>query len=112
MSSEVYMPSLSAQTPGLPRIPDAGFRCDVLLFVAAPSEEDQLKKVAKGLGLSFTKRQGEYFEYFDLGKVGTYERVMAVRTDIGPFSHNGSTARALLAKSETKATAMISLGMR
>jgi nucleoside phosphorylase len=111
MNTEVFLPKLTT-IPGDSNV-DIGdhLRCDVLLFVAVTSEEKQLKKVAKGLGLTFKKVKGQFFEYFDLGQVGTYQRVMAVRTDIGPFSSNGSAARALLAKSETSATAMISLGM-
>ena len=111
MSTEVYEPVLAQEPDGVSPTQDDGPRCDVLLFVADPSEEDQLKRVAKQLGLSFSPRQGAFFEYADLGRVGTYQRVMAVRTEIGPFSKDGSTARALLAKSETRATALISVGM-
>lgn len=111
MSTAVYEPILVQGPSQVSPTHDDGLRCDVLLFVAAPSEEDQLKKVAKQLGLSFLRRQGAFFEYFDLGRVGTYQRVMAVRTEIGPFSNDGSTARALLAKSETRATALVSVGM-
>jgi adenosylhomocysteine nucleosidase len=85
-------------------------RCDVILFVAVATEEKQLKAVAKELGLAFEKCQGGHFDYFDLGQVGTF-RVLAVRTEMGPFSHDGSAARALLAKAETGATALVSVGM-
>jgi len=104
---QIHMPL----TTGLAPQPSPGdLRCDVILFVAVTSEEKQLKAVAKGLGLSFEKRLGRHFVYFDLGQVGTF-KVLAVRTEMGPFSHDGSAARALLAKAETGATALVSIGM-
>lgn len=104
---EIQMPLTTGVAPEpSPR----DLRCDVLLFVAVASEEKQLKAVAKGLGLAFQKRPGGHFDYFDLGQVGTF-KVLAVRTEMGPFSNQGSAARALLAKAETGATASISVGM-
>lgn len=97
-------------TGAAPQPSPEDLRCDVLLFVAVASEEQQLKAVAKSLGLSFQKRPGGHFDYFDLGKVGTF-KVLAVRTEMGPFSNEGSAARALLAKAETGATAMVPIGM-
>ena len=104
---QIYMPLATGSAPQqLPR----KLRCDVILFVAVATEEKQLKAVAKELGLAFEKCQGGHFDYFDLGQVGTF-RVLAVRTEMGPFSHDGSAARALLAKAETGATALVSVGM-
>lgn len=104
----IVFPQLTAQPA---TIPVEAFRCDVLLFVATSSEKEKLKEIAQSLGLSFRKVRGSYFTYYDLGEVGTYQRVLAVRTEMGPFSHEGSAARALMAVAETKATAMISVGM-
>lgn len=86
-------------------------RCDILLFVATGTEKEKLRQAARSLGLGFEKRVGTWFTYYDLGQVGSYSRIMAVQTEMGPFSHDGSAARALMAKTETSATAMISLGM-
>lgn len=85
-------------------------RCDVLLFVAATTEKDQLKIAASELGIVFTKRHGNFGTYYDLGLVGA-SRVMAVKTDLGPLSFNGSASRAIHAMIETAATGLISLGM-
>jgi adenosylhomocysteine nucleosidase len=90
-------------------------KCDVLLFVATSSEEDHLKEAALELGLQFKKTKGQNtsgrtLKYFDIGQVGTY-KVKAVRCNMGPFSFDGSAARALMAQAETQATALISLGM-
>ena len=104
---QIHMPLTTGVAPQ-PSPED--LRCDVLLFVAVASEEKQLKAVAKSLGLSFEKRPGGHFDYFDLGRVGTF-KVLAVRTEMGPFSNEGSAARALLAKAETGATALVSVGM-
>jgi len=85
-------------------------RCDVLLFVATPTEKEKLEEVARSLNLQFTRRQGKAFKYYDLGQVGTY-RVMAVKSEVGAFGHDGSAARAIAAKIETHATGLVSLGM-
>lgn len=85
-------------------------RCDILLFVATPTEEEKLEEVARSLELNFQEKQGRAFTYFDLGQVGTF-RVMAVKTEMGPFAHDGSAAHAILAKTETKASSLVSLGM-
>ncbi|SKA90260.1 adenosylhomocysteine nucleosidase [Prosthecobacter debontii] len=98
-------------TPQPAAIPAEDFRCDVLLFVATTSEKEKLKEAAKNLGLSFRRLKGAYFRYYDLGPVGSYPRVLAVQTEMGTFSRGGSAARALMAVAETRATAMISVGM-
>ncbi len=100
------MTSTQSSTPGTA----ADLRCDILLFVVTPTEIKKLEEVAVSLKLTFAERKGRAFNYYDLGQVGTY-RVMAVQTEMGPFSHDGSAARALIAKTETRATALVSLGM-
>ena len=105
ITPQIQMPLVTGAAPQQEEL-----RCDVLLFVAVASEEKQLKTVAKSLGLSFQKRPGRHFDYFDLGQVGTF-KVLAVRTEMGPFSNEGSAARALLGKAETGATALVSVGM-
>ena len=84
--------------------------CDLLIFVATSSEKDQLEQAAKEAGLPFTRRLGRLGYYYDLGRVGT-NRVLAVRTAMGPFSERGSAARAIHYLAETQATGLISLGM-
>lgn len=103
----IVQPQLTVPPPAPPAEP---FRCDVLLFVATTTEKDKLREVAKGMGLTFT-RINRNFRYYDLGQVGTYQRVLAVKTEIGPFAQGGSAARALMAVAETRATAIISVGM-
>ena len=103
----IYQPQL-APPPVAPHIEP--LRCDVLLFVATTTEKEKLREVATGMGLTFT-RINRSFRYYDLGQVGSYQRVLAVKTEIGPFSQGGSAARALMAVAETKATAIISVGM-
>lgn len=89
---------------------EKSLHCDVLLFIATPTEKKMLKAASESLGLSFNKLQGRAFCYYDIGQVGTY-RVMAVKTEMGPFAHDGSAAHAIIAKTETNATALVSLGM-
>ena len=86
--------------------------CEVLLFVAVPSEEKQLLVVAKELGIPVSRVEGagHGFEDFDFGFVGS-NRVRAVRTEMGALSYGGSAARAIYAKTETGATTLVSLGM-
>lgn len=85
-------------------------RCDLLIFVATSSERNALKQAAKDRNLPFKRRRGRLVNYYDLGQVGD-TRVMAVKTEMGPFSYRGSEALAIYAKTETSATALISLGM-
>tara|TARA_R110000850_G_scaffold232127_4_gene356885 strand:- start:3808 stop:4605 length:798 start_codon:yes stop_codon:yes gene_type:complete len=84
--------------------------CDILLFFATTSEKEQLQKAANDRGIDFKKTQGERLVYYDLGRIGTI-RVMAHKCEMGPFSPNGSAARAIRASSETQATSIISMGM-
>jgi nucleoside phosphorylase len=98
-------------TPSLePSTTMTSLRCDVLLIVATTTEKEKLEAAAKEFGLSFQRRQGRFFRYYDLGNVGSF-RVMAVKTEMGPFSYDGSAARILTAKTETMASAVIALGM-
>lgn len=85
-------------------------QCDVLLFIATSTEKEQLKKVAKELNFQFNRKKGDLCNYYDLGRVGNY-RVMAVKTEMGPLSYDGSAARAINAMAETSATSLILLGM-
>ena len=94
---------ISQSGPNLPR-------CDILLFVATPTEKKKLEEIALSLNLKFAPIQGKSFKYYDLGQVGTF-RVMAVKSEVGAFGHDGSAARAIAAKTETHATGLVSLGM-
>jgi len=84
--------------------------CHYLLFVATGTEKNELKKTAKELGFTFSRRKGRLGRYYDLGTVGV-NRVLAVRTEMGPFSHRGSASKAIHYMAETQATGIISLGM-
>lgn len=87
-------------------------RCDVILFVATKTEEAALIFAAKELGLSFRLHQdpGDGQEYFDLG-VLEKQRVLAARTEMGPFAHGGAASRAIQLRFATRATSLISVGM-
>jgi nucleoside phosphorylase len=94
----------------MPEAPHVPLRCDVLLFVVTSTEKEQLRTAARELGLTFTRTEGRWFRYYNLGKLAD-SRVMAVQTEMGPFSYGGSAARAINAMIETGATGIISLGM-
>jgi len=86
-------------------------KCDVLIFITTSSEQDALKTAAKEAGVGFRRRNmNEVGEYFQLGIIGA-TRVNAVRTKMGPFSHGGSAAKAIIFKIASGATAIIQLGM-
>lgn len=86
--------------------------CDVILFVATKTEEACLKFAAEELGLPFNlcRDPGNGQEYFDLGEFGT-RRVLAARTEMGPFAHGGAAARAIHLRVATGATSLIGVGM-
>jgi nucleoside phosphorylase len=87
------------------------FRCDILLFIATSTEEEQLKLAANSMGLPFEgKKLANGERYFRVGMVGN-SKVNAVRTKLGPFSHGGSASRAIHYHIATGATAIIQLGM-
>jgi len=85
-------------------------QCDILLFVVTTTEKEQLEKAAKELNIPFNRRQGNVSRYYDLGRIGD-TNVMALRTEMGPLSYNGSASRAIYAMIETGATGLVSLGM-
>ena len=86
-------------------------RCDVLLFIATPTEKKKLKKIAREAGFQFATRTVEELgEYFFMGTIGR-TKVNAVRTEMGPFSYGGSASRAINFRIATGATAIIQLGM-
>lgn len=107
-------PPISTPAPAAPLLPAAAYervRCDVLLFVATSSEWKALRDAAKGMEFGFAKVGSKFFDcYYDLGLVGD-NRVMAVETEMGPLSYDGSASRAIHAKIETGATGLICLGM-
>lgn len=94
---------------------DDGVRCDVLILVATSTEEKELKRAAKEMGLRFDKRamagpHGDHLEFFSLARVGD-STVYAVRTDLGPLSYEGSASTAVRYQIVTSANAIVQLGM-
>lgn len=87
-------------------------QCEKLIFMAVPTEVSALEFAAHELGIEFLRCRDpkNRLKYFDLGRVGT-DRVLAVRTTMGPLSHTGSAALAIQYRAETHAQAIISLGM-
>jgi nucleoside phosphorylase len=84
--------------------------CERLIFVATCTELAALKFAAKELGIAFSMGRGLYGEYYDLGKVGA-DRVLAIRTKMGPLLEKGSAARALQYRYATRANTIIGVGM-
>jgi len=84
--------------------------CHYLLFVATGTEKDELEKAAKESGFTFSRKKGRLGRYYDLGTIGVF-RVLAVRTQMGPFSYGGSASKAIYYMAETRAVGIISLGM-
>lgn len=85
-------------------------RCDVLIFVATSSERDGLQSVAERMSIPFRRQKSLGYSYYSMGQIGQY-RVNAVRTEMGPFSHEGSAAKGLLFRAVSGATAIIQIGM-
>lgn len=85
--------------------------CDLLLFFATTSEKEELRSAARDLGIRFDRethpRLGRLYR---MGTVGDF-RVVAVQTEMGPFSYNGSASKAIFFKLGTSATAIVQLGM-
>jgi adenosylhomocysteine nucleosidase len=106
--------SFMAQQRGQPKpsIEQPIPQCEKLIFVSVPTEVSALEFAALGLGIQFRRCRDKTkkLEYFDLGRVGT-DRVIAVRTTMGPLSVTGSAALAIQYRSQTGANAIISLGM-
>lgn len=95
----------------IPRATSATIAFDTLLFVATSSEKDGVNKVAKSLGIKPAQVTGAGGgKYLDLGTVGL-RRVGVVKTKMGAFGTEGSTAKAIVCRAETRATSLIGLGM-
>lgn len=85
--------------------------CEKLLFFAIPAEELAFEFVARERGLSFRRCRSESGQkYFDLGEING-ERILAVRTRMGPFAETGSAAQAIQWRDATRAHVVISVGM-
>lgn len=86
-------------------------RCQHLLLVATQTEEEELGRAAKDLGLPFEECAGRTVTYRDLGPKGP-GRILALRTEMGPLGYGGSAAQAIYSKNETEAVGgVISVGM-
>lgn len=86
-------------------------QCEKLLFVATKTEELALWYAAQEIGVSPRKCRSDLgLKYLDLGEVNS-ERILAVRTEMGPHAEGGSAARAIQWRSVTGAQSIISLGM-
>lgn len=84
--------------------------CDILIFVATRSEERALIAAAHERGVRVEPRDGALGPFYWFGHVGP-NRVVAVRTAMGPLGYRGSGARAVHYVSATQATGAISVGM-
>jgi nucleoside phosphorylase len=95
--------------PG-PKVSPTELRCTILLFVAIPTELEEVLLAALAMGCTVSKVQGNASEYYDLGEFD-YRRVMVVRTEMGPFAFDGAAAKAIHCLIETQAAHIISVGM-
>ncbi len=84
--------------------------CDILLFVATKSEEEALLEAARDRGVRVEARDGPLGAFYWFGEVGP-NRVVAVRTAMGPLGFRGSGARAVHYVAATQATGIVSVGM-
>ena len=121
LASAASMPTRPALPPGLlpflqgkrprGRVRQRSPRCEKLLFVATKTEALALEFVAREQGLPFLRCLDEHDDgYFDLGEISG-ERILAVRTGMGPFAETGSAAKAIHWRNATGASAIISVGM-
>ncbi len=85
-------------------------RCDVLLFVATPTERQALRSVSVALGLRCDEVKGRFGSYLDLGYVSANYRVFAVETEMGALGAGGSAMKALLCPIETGARVIVAVG--
>lgn len=93
--------------PTTQQVPEAS----LLIFLAVSAEEKALRTACKLRKISFRKRSHDLLgEYFELGPVG-HERVLAVRTTMGPIGYEGSASKAKLFQVRTGAQAILSLGI-
>lgn len=85
-------------------------QCDILLFVATQTEEEQLLAVAAGMGINVETRSSSLGDYYHLGRIGD-TNVNAVKMEMGPLSHGGSASVGILYQQATTATGIIQVGM-
>jgi adenosylhomocysteine nucleosidase len=91
-------------------------QCDLLLFVATPTEREELEAAAKERGGTFEKippepeEKARPRESYWLGTVGT-TRVIAVKTKMGTVGDRASAALGFHYREKTKAQSIICLGM-
>jgi nucleoside phosphorylase len=86
-------------------------RCEKILFVATKTEALALEFAAREQQIEFRRCLDEHDDrYFDLGEISG-ERVLGIRTGMGPFAENGSAANAVHWREATGASAIISVGM-
>ena len=85
-------------------------QCDLLVFVATQTEEEQLLKVATEFGIAVEQRASDLGNYYHLGRVGD-SILNAVRVEMGPMSYGGSASAGILFRQATAATGIIQLGM-
>lgn len=84
--------------------------CDIVLFVATPSEVEALDATAAEFKIPVEVRDGPLGEYRWLGMVG-HTRVLAARTAMGALDYRGSGSLAVHYVDATQATGVISMGM-
>ena len=93
-------------------------RCNILILVTTRSERKALEAAAKEAGVQFARKKAPGIgRYYYLGSVGT-TKVNAAPTEMGPFGHQGSAAKAMLLTAKaldlqlaTSATGIVQLGM-
>jgi adenosylhomocysteine nucleosidase len=85
-------------------------QCDLLLFVATQTEEEQVLAAAPELGIAVEQRNSPLGDYYHLGQVGD-SLVNAVRVEMGPLSSGGSASAGILFQQATTATGIIQVGM-
>src|ERR1017187_9702579 len=86
-------------------------QCDLLLFVATQSEQEQLETVAHEFGISFQPlNHPRLGECWLMGRLGDF-RVVAVKTRMGSLGYQGSASQGIFARIATGATNIVQLGM-
>jgi nucleoside phosphorylase len=86
-------------------------RCEKILFVATKTEALALEFAAREQQIEFRRCMDEHdLGYFDLGEVSG-DRILAIRTEMGPLAETGSAAKAIYWRRATGATEVISVGM-
>ena len=85
-------------------------QCDLLVFVATQTEEEQLLAVAGELDIAVAQKSSSLGDYYHLGRVGD-SLLNAVRIEMGPMSYGGSASAGILFQQASTATGIIQLGM-